>query len=220
MSDMLNNDMTDAEVDAEINEISWREQVVQSVAGATMPSDWQDEDDWAREEASYIEARARKVHVLRVCIELIEANPLIPLPSIASNAGTKHWTELDLIKETKLGDKAWQQDYSWVDDAIAIGCHSAAEMKAVIATLSSNKSPGVKDTDTYWGAAMRFTYKGIAFKAYRADQTCEMVPEVDAEGNEVTEEVTTCEEIAPARVREVVKTVPKMRRVCPPLIAD
>lgn len=198
-------------------DIDVKDEVVfeQSVAGVRELYQWESIEDVARRNDEELQARSQRVELYRLIADLVEQEPLFPIPQMSSmNDGTRHWDALHVEDDDKIGDAEWQENNSWRERSVNIPCGSAEEMKAVIRILGS----GVKDTDPFYGVSMRFTFAGIAFKAYRSDQQCEMIPVVDDEGNEVLEEITVRETIAPEKVREVIKQVPKMTKKCPPLI--
>lgn len=166
---------------------------VQQIAGVTERWEWHtDEQHEARVDTTK-KNRQAYYEALNILGDILVAHPLFPAPNISL------WT-----------------NGSSEDRPIYIHCYSAAEMRAVVAALGS----GEKFVDDHGDQALRLRWEDTHFVAKRGDQQCNMVPEVDEDGNEVTEEVTVREVIAPEKVREVVKTVPKMRRECPPILAD
>lgn len=163
----------------------------QTIAGVTEQWAWHDEDQHADRMAEAILRRADIIYGMQTVARLAADEPLFPIPNITS----------------------WAHG-AVEDKRISLFCSSAAEMRAVVRVLGD----GDKVEDDDYGQAILFRAEGLHWRAVRTDLVCEMEPVLDDDGNEVMEEITVRETIAPEKVREVVKLVPKTKKSCPPIL--
>lgn len=120
---------------------------------------------------------------------------------------------LAAVRNWMLDDPAlpapWRFDPS--AEKIEWYCHSAAETKATFSALGGR---GDKIERRSGAQALRGERDGWTWEIVRLDLTCELV-----ETDEV-EEVDEVEVVRPAETRTVKVQRPKLRKVCPPILAD